>query len=550
MPVTNRPGGAVDDGSFDYIIVGAGSAGAVVANRLSARPTVRVCLLEAGRPDDSPLIDTPFGIAALLRSKTYNWYYETVEQRALDGRRLYWPRGKTLGGSSSINAMIYVRGHPLDYDEWRGLGADGWGWDDLLPLFRSLERNARGADAFHGDRGELYVSDLARPNPLSEAFVRAGVETGLPLNTDFNGARQEGVGLYQVTQKDGRRWSAARAFLDPVRGRANLRIETEAHVARVLFAGRRAAGVEVRIGGRMRRLGARREVILCGGAVNSPQLLLLSGVGPREVLARMGIELVYELPGVGANLQDHLDVTVIVPDRTGRSYGLAPGAVPALLGAFWEYRRRGCGMLASNVAEAGGFARLAPESRRPDVQFHFIPALVRDHGRRLPWGHGLTLHCCLLRPKSRGSVTLRSADPFAPPRIDPAYLEDRDDLEGLLAALRLGRRIMAAPALAGASGGRELEPGPARQSDGDLAAYIRARAETIYHPVGTCRMGRDDGAVVDERLRVRGLLGLRIADASVAPRLIGGNTNALAMVIGEKAAAFVTADDDAPPPGS
>lgn len=534
--------------SFDYVLVGAGSAGAVIANRLSADPDIRVCVLEAGRPDKSPLIDTPLGIVGLLRFRTYNWYYYTQPQSELNNRRLYWPRGKTLGGSSSINAMIYMRGHPDDYEEWRDLGAPGWGWDDLLPIFKAMENNQRGADDFHGDSGELSVADLGNPNPLGTAFVRAGVEAGLPHNPDFNGPIQEGVGPYQVTQRNGKRFSSARAFLDQIRHRANLRIETGAHVARVLLEGRRACGVEVRIGGTLRRVMARREVILCGGAINSPQLLMLSGIGPREAIERAGIAPLHDLPGVGENLQDHLDVSVIVRDRTGNSIGVAGNTLPRALSGLIEYRRKGTGMFQSNAAEAGGFARLSPESRRPEIQFHFLPTILRDHGRKPVWGHGMTLHCCQLRPKSRGTIRLQSADPYAEPLIDPAYLTHHDDISELLAGLKLGRRIMSSPAIAAISGGKEIDPGPKRQDDGSLVEFIRASAETIYHPVGTCRMGQDDMAVVDDRLRVRGIDGLRVADASIMPRLIGGNTNAPCMVIGEKAAGYIRAERNAPAP--
>jgi choline dehydrogenase-like flavoprotein len=527
---------------FDYVIIGAGSAGSVLADRLSADGVTQVCVLEAGKPDDSVMIDTPIGIVGLLSTKRYNWYYHTEPQANLNGRKLYWPRGKTLGGSSSINAMIYMRGVPEDYDEWEALGAPGWGWTSVLPIFKALECNERGADEFHGASGELNVADIGNPNPLARVFVEAAVEAGLPLNHDFNGAAQEGAGPYQVTQKNGRRFSAARAFLDSSRARANLSIVTGAHVARILLENKRATGVEVRIGGGMQRMMARREVICAGGAINSPQLLLLSGIGPRAELARHGIELVHELPGVGRNLQDHLDACVIVRDKSKRAIGVGPGSVVTIAKAFFEYRKAGTGLLASNAAEAGAFARLTPGSARPEVQYHFLSTMLRDHGRKLTPGYGMTLHCCQLRPKSRGWVGLKSADPFAAPVIEPNYLSHDDDVAELLAGYKLGRRIMNAPAMRAVTGGAEIDPGPKVTSDAQLIEFIRNTAETIYHPVGTCKMGADEMAVVDDRLRVRGIAGLRVADASIMPRLIGGNTNAPSMVIGEKAARMILAD--------
>jgi choline dehydrogenase-like flavoprotein len=527
---------------FDYVVIGAGSAGSVLANRLSTDGVTKVCLLEAGKPDNSVMINVPIGIVGLLSTKTYNWYFNTEPQANLNGRKLYWPRGKTLGGSSSMNAMIYMRGVPADYDEWESLGAPGWGWNSLFPIFKQLENNERGSSEFHGNGGELNVADLRNPNPLADLFVQAAAEAGLNTNNDFNGAVQEGAGMYQVTQKNGRRFSAARAFLDAAKTRPNLTILTGAHVTKILLEGKRATGVEVKTGEGLQRITATREVILSGGAINSPQLLLLSGIGPRAELAKAGIEQIHELPGVGQNLQDHLDATIIIKDKTKRAVGVGPGSAITIFKAFLEYRKSGSGMLASNAAESGGFARLTPESTRPEIQFHFLPTMLRDHGRKLTPGYGMTLHCCQLRPKSRGYIGLKSNDPFADPLIQPNYLSHDDDLAELLAGYKLGRRIMNTPLMKQAAGGIEVDPGPSRTTDAQLIEYIRNNAETIYHPVGTCKMGSDDQAVVDDRLRVHGISNLRVVDASIMPRVIGGNTNAPAMVIGEKAARMILAD--------
>ena len=530
-----------DASEFEYIIVGAGSAGCVLANRLSANADARVCLVEAGPVDHTPWIDTPMGIIRLLRGKRYNWYYETTAQAALGNRKLYWPRGKTLGGSSSINAMIYMRGHPSDYDDWAAAGNLGWAWRDVLPIFKLHERQQRGADELHGADGPLHVNDLAQPNPLSRTFVEAGIQAGLPRCDDFNGPSMEGVGLYQVTQREGKRWSAARAFLDPVRHRPNLTILTDCLTTQVRIDNRRATGVRVRERGHERELRSRREVILCAGAINSPQLLMLSGVGPGRHLQDLAIPVVFDLPAVGCNLQDHLDVTTMARESTATAVGVGFGALPRLLRAFAEYRNHGTGMLASNAAEAGGFARTDTHLERPDVQFHFLPTLLRNHGRDLVWGYGYTLHVCQLRPQSRGRISLASPDAGTAPRIDPAYLSHPKDLGVLRAGLKLARRILASTAWA-PFGSCELEPGPEVQADAELDAYIARNAETIYHPVGTCKMGSGNDAVVDRRLRVRGIEALRVADASIMPGLIGGNTNAPSMMIGEMASRFIESD--------
>lgn len=515
---------------FDYIIVGAGSAGCVMANRLSADPSKRVCLIEAGPPDKHPLIHIPLGLALLARTHGINWGYLTSPEPQLNNRRLYWPRGKTLGGSSSVNAMIYMRGHPEDYDGWAKAAGSAWGWERARELFIAMEGNTALANAHHGSNGPLCVSNLVHSNPLSRAFVQAGVECQLPENLDFNGASHEGVGLYQVTQKEGRRFSSARAFLEPVRGRANLTIETGAYVERVLFEGRRATGLRLR--GRDILLRPGGEVIVCGGAVNSPQLLMLSGIGPGAELSRHGIEVVHDAGEVGANLADHLDITVLAATRGSEGMGIAPGLLPRLIRSAWIYSRHRQGEWTSNVAEAGGFAKSDPARERPNLQFHFIPALMRDHGRKTSWGYGTTLHVCDLLPKSRGRISLAGKDASMPPRIEANYLSHPDDIGVLLDGLKLARRVFEAPPMKKYIRA-ELLPGPQVRTDDALVEDIRARAETIYHPVGTCRMGMDAVSVVDPESRVRGVEGLRVVDASIMPSIIAGNTNAPVMMIAE-----------------
>ncbi|MFN9740162.1 MAG: GMC family oxidoreductase [Pseudomonadota bacterium] len=523
---------------YDYIIVGAGSAGCVLANRLSSDPSRRVLLLEAGPSDWHPFIHMPAGIAKLVGKKGVNWDYSTEPEPHLGNRRLWWPRGKVLGGSSSINAMCYIRGHRADYDEWAALGATGWDWASVLPYFKRAEHNERGADAFHGTGGPLNVDDLRHHNPLSDVFLAASAEAGFGSNGDFNGARQDGFGYYQVTQKGGARCSTAAGYLTPARGRSNLTVVTGALARRVLLDGARAVGVEYSHRGSVVRAEAAREVLLCGGALNSPQLLLLSGIGPADDLRRHGIAMAAESPEVGANLHDHLDACTIHRCSRDVTYDHTND-----LAVAWEYylHRRGIGT--SNVAESGGFVRsdLAPDER-PDIQFHFVPAMLEDHGRqRLP-GHGYTLHACALRPLSRGRVALASADPAAKVRIHANYLGDPQgfDLRVLIEAVRLSRRILQQPAFRDWQAG-EIFPGEDARDDAALADFVRRKAETIYHPVGTCRMGADARAVVDPQLRVNGVAALRVVDASVMPRLIGGNTNAPTVMIAERAGDLVLA---------
>ena len=528
---------SVDLRVFDYIIIGAGSAGCVMANRLSEDPDVRVLLIEAGPSDWHPFIHMPAGLSKLVNKKGVNWDYDTAAEAQLDHRALWWPRGKVLGGSSSINAMCYIRGVAGDYDDWAAQGADGWNWDQVLPYFRKSESNSRGADALHGDAGPLGVSDLRYTNPLSQVFLDAAQQQGLPLNRDFNGEVQHGVGFYQVTQRDAARCSSAAAYLAPVRSRPNLTVHTKAQVMRITFDGRRANGVTYRMRGAAHHQPAAREVIVCGGAINSPQLLMLSGIGPAQELRRHGIDVVQDAAGVGANLQDHLDICTLYRSTQRVTYDRVSDVVIGF--NYYMRGRRGPG--SSNIAEAGGFARspLAPDAR-DDIQFHFVPAMLDDHGRnRLP-GDGYTLHACFLRPRSRGRITLASASGADKPRIEANYLSDPEgfDLKMMLECAKVSRDILRQPAFAPYRGAPLF---PAREdcSDEELIAFIRAKSESVYHPVGTCRMGSDDGAVVDPQLRVNGVDGLRVVDASVMPTLIGGNTNAPTIMIAERAADLI-----------
>jgi choline dehydrogenase-like flavoprotein len=527
--------------NFDYIVVGGGSAGCVLAARLSEDADVSVALIEAGPADKNVLIHCPAGLALLARTGSANWNFETVPQAGLGGRTGWSPRGKVLGGSSSVNAMVYIRGHRADYDHWAAEGNPGWSYDEVLPLFRAAEHNERGADAFHGSGGPLNVMDLRSPNPHVTAFIEAGREAGYPINPDFNGAEQEGIGWYQVTHKNGERFSAAKAYLTPNLDRPNLKVFTEAHTTRVLFEGRRATGIEIRQGGQLLQLKARHEVLLSAGALQSPQLLMLSGVGAGAELAKLGIEVVHDLPGVGKNFHDHVDVVqVFDAPHLAETFGLSFGGVARVLRGIGEWRRERKGMLTTNFAEAGGFIRSQPSEPIPDLQLHFVIAKLVDHGRKTVFGHGYSCHVCLLRPLSRGTVQLASRDPMAAPRIDPNFFADPDDMARMIRGFRVMRRIMAQPALA-KLGGREHPRSRDATTDAEIEAFVRRYADTIYHPVSTCRMGRDALAVVGADLRVHGLEGLRVVDASIMPRVVGGNTNAPVIMIAEKAAQMIKA---------
>ena len=534
--------------THDYVIVGAGSAGCVLANRLSEDPSARVLLLEAGPPDHrwDFRIHMPGALARPLMGEAYNWAYHSEPEPGVDGRRVYCPRGRVIGGSSSINGMVYVRGHARDYDGWAARGLPGWSYADVLPYFRRCEDRGRGADPWRGAGGPLRVSTGASPNPLFDAFIEAGRQAGYPVTEDMNGHRQEGLGRMDMTTWRGRRWSAARAWLDPARRRPNLTVRPRALATRVRFDGRRAVGVDyLERGGRARSADAAREVILAGGAINSPQLLLLSGVGPADELRRLGIDVVADLPGVGENLQDHLEI--YVQHACTRPITLYSALKPLGMlkaGLSWYLFRGGVG--ASNQFEAGGFIRSRAGVEHPDLQYHFIPIAMRYDGSGLRGRHGFQAHVGPMRPESRGRVRLESADPRAAPSIRFHYLSAERDRRELRDSVRLTREIFAQKAF-DPWRGEELAPGPEVRSDDEIDAFVRRNVESAYHPCGTCRMGTDDRAVTDGETRVRGTEGLRVVDASIMPAIVSGNLNAPTLMLAEKAADLILGRPPPPP---
>lgn len=530
---------------FDYIVVGGGSAGCVVASRLSEDPTITVCLLEAGGPDTSPFIHAPLGFAATAPLGIFNWNYESVSQPGLGGRRGFAPRGKVLGGSSSLNAMVYTRGNPADYDRWAAQGNPGWSYAEVLPLFKQAEHNqCFGANEYRGTGGPLNVSYLRSPSPLNEAFLSACESQGLPRTPDYNGAQQWGCAPAQVTQKDGERWSAAKAYITPHRNRPNLTVITQAHTCKVLLEGKdghqHATGVQYLHKGQLLEVHARREVVLSSGAFGSPQILMLSGVGPAEHLRELGIPVRHALPGVGQNLQDH--VTTVLIYRTPLQHttlGFSFQGALTLLKSVFEWRSKRTGWITTNVAESQGFLKTQPDVEAPDIQLAFCTGIVDDHTRKTHLGHGYTLHVTLMRPKSRGSLTLSSAKPTDAPRIDPAYYQHPDDLETMVRGTQMGFDIMQDAALQ-AHRGKMLYP-LERNNRTQLEQFLREHSDTEYHPIGTCKMGpaSDPLAVVDAELRVHGLQRLRVVDASIMPDLVTGNTNAPTIMIAEKAANMI-----------
>ncbi len=517
---------------YDYIIIGAGSAGCVLANRLSKNPKNSVLLLEAGPKDTNPMIHMPGGCAEVLKSDKLNWKFESIPQKHLGGHQFDIPRGKTLGGSSSSNGMVYIRGHASDYDDWAAAGNEGWAYKDVLPYFRRFEDQVRGSDEFHGTGGELFVSNAPSDNPLFDNFVNAGVEIGVPANDDFNGAEQEGIGRFQATIKNGKRWSSASAFLKPVLDRPNLTLICNANVNKVILEGKKAVGVDCTVKKKTQQFRANKEIVISAGAIKSPHLLQLSGIGDETELKAAGIACQVALPGVGKNLQDHLDI--IMRYAINEPLGLnGIDKFPHNIKVAWDYFVHKKGVGSFNNIEGGGFIKTKPELDRPDVQLHFVPCNMTGLTDALPAQHGVSVHACNLRPFSTGTVKPINNDPLAKPEVDFNFMSDERDWPIMFDAFRFLRKLMKAKAWNGLIVD-EIHPGFDVESDEDIKRHLGKMTETVYHPVGTCKMGSDTMAVVDAQLKVHGVEGLRVADASIIPTLIGGNTNAPSMMIGDK----------------
>lgn len=528
---------------FDYVVVGGGSAGCCVAGRLSEDARLTVCVLEAGGPDDSVFVRAPLGFAATASLNINSWGYNTIPQAGFKGRKGFQPRGKVMGGSSSVNAMVYTRGNAHDYNNWSALGNSGWSYQDVLPYFKKSENNeCFGANDYRGVGGPLNVSYLRSPSPVNQAFIQACQEQGIPFNPDYNGERQFGVSPGQVTQKGGERWNAARAYLDPHRHQDNLHVISHAHATQVMMEGKRAVGVRYMVNGVSHEVRARKEVVLSGGAFGTPQLLMLSGIGPALHLQDMGIPLVHELPGVGQNLQDHVTTVLIYKThKINDAMGFSLKGTWNMIKAMLEWRDKRTGWITSNVSETQGFVSTEGNTDYPNIQLALCTGIVDDHARKMHWGHGYTLHVTLMRPKSRGSVTLASRDPMDKPLIDPAFFKEKEDLQTMMSATQMGLRIMQSDGLA-AYRGEMLYPFDAN-NPAQVENFLRDHSDTEYHPVGTCKMGpaHDPLAVVDSELRVHGLQGLRVIDASVMPHLVSGNTNAPTIMIAEKGVDFIRA---------
>jgi len=529
--------------TFDFIIIGAGSAGCVLADKLSASGEHSVCLLEAGKADKNWLIHLPIGIIALLQSHTLNWQFNSHQEKTLNNREIFTPRGKTLGGSSSINAMLYVRGQQQDYDHWQSLGNTGWSFNDDLPYFKALENQERGADEFHGVGGALNVADSVSKPAINEDFIQSAVAAGYPENIDFNGPSQEGVGYYQVTQKEGLRHSAAKAFLTPNLHRSNLTVITQTQVEKVIVNNNIATGVIYKHQGKVKQLIAKHEVIVSAGTINSPQLLMLSGIGPKDELEKHNIEVVHSLEGVGKNLQDHVDVLNVAQHKRTELLAYRPQAIWWGAKEAWKFITKREGLLTTVIAETGGFIKSDPTVTEPDLQLHFVPAAMDDHGRnhKLLCTYGISLHVCLLRPKSRGTVTLNSNKITQHPRIQLNMLDHQDDIDTMIKGVRIAKKILSTPPLS-STHVNFIFPDENCNSEQEIHQFLKEKCNTIYHPVGTCKMGQDELSVVDEQLKVHGIKQLRVVDASIMPTLISGNTNAPTMMIAAKAADMILAE--------